>query len=157
MTVQVELMSRRGSAPSICTQINFPLCTIAHTPRLPEHCIEYARLLQWPKENPFGEDVPIDGDDPNHISWIFEKAVQRASEHGIDALGSFFYLSCFFSCSSFTISLPILYMILRIISSRGVEKGWSWKKRKMGAYLWSSVSFFYRYSGSHISSGPGSG
>lgn len=49
------------------TQISFPLCTIAHTPRLPEHCIEYARLLQWPKENPFGEEVAIDGDDPNHV------------------------------------------------------------------------------------------
>lgn len=23
-------------------------------PRLPEHCIEYARILQWPKEKPFG-------------------------------------------------------------------------------------------------------
>ncbi|XP_046632158.1 NEDD8-activating enzyme E1 catalytic subunit-like [Daphnia pulicaria] len=64
-------------------QINFPLCTIAHTPRLPEHCIEYARLLQWPKENPFGEEVAIDGDDPNHISWIYEKALQRAGEYGI--------------------------------------------------------------------------
>ncbi|XP_057379438.1 NEDD8-activating enzyme E1 catalytic subunit-like [Daphnia carinata] len=64
-------------------QISFPLCTIAHTPRLPEHCIEYARLLQWPKENPFGEDVAIDGDDPNHISWIYEKALQRANEYGI--------------------------------------------------------------------------
>ncbi|KZS09384.1 Nedd8-activating enzyme E1 catalytic subunit [Daphnia magna] len=64
-------------------QINFPLCTIAHTPRLPEHCIEYARLLQWPKENPFGEEIPIDGDDPNHISWIYEKALQRANKYGI--------------------------------------------------------------------------
>ncbi|XP_063437861.1 NEDD8-activating enzyme E1 catalytic subunit-like isoform X4 [Mytilus trossulus] len=35
-------------------QINFPLCTIAHTPRLPEHCIEYVRILLWPKEEPFG-------------------------------------------------------------------------------------------------------
>ena len=35
-------------------QLNFPLCTIAHTPRLPEHCVEYVRLLMWPKENPFG-------------------------------------------------------------------------------------------------------
>jgi len=23
-------------------------------PRLPEHCIEYARILQWPKDKPFG-------------------------------------------------------------------------------------------------------
>lgn len=35
-------------------QVNFPLCTIAHTPRLPEHCVEYVRLLLWPKEQPFG-------------------------------------------------------------------------------------------------------
>lgn len=38
----------------IFLQINFPLCTIAHTPRLPEHCIEYVRILLWPKEEPFG-------------------------------------------------------------------------------------------------------
>ena len=35
-------------------QENYPLCTIAHTPRLPEHCVEYVRLLMWPKDNPFG-------------------------------------------------------------------------------------------------------
>lgn len=64
-------------------QVNFPLCTIAHTPRLPEHCIEYARILLWPKDSPFGEDVPIDGDDPQHINWIAEKALKRANEYGI--------------------------------------------------------------------------
>uniref|UniRef100_A0A915KI89 NEDD8-activating enzyme E1 catalytic subunit n=1 Tax=Romanomermis culicivorax TaxID=13658 RepID=A0A915KI89_ROMCU len=35
-------------------QINYPMCTIAHTPRLPEHCVEYVRVLLWPKEQPFG-------------------------------------------------------------------------------------------------------
>ena len=68
-------------------QINFPLCTIAHTPRLPEHCIEYVRVLLWPKENPFGgEDVSIDGDDPTHIAWIYEKALERAAEYKIDGV-----------------------------------------------------------------------
>ena len=38
-------------------QVNFPLCTIAHTPRLPEHCIEYVRILLWPKEEPFGGKI----------------------------------------------------------------------------------------------------
>merc|ERR1711860_114618 len=67
--------------------INFPLCTIAHTPRLPEHCIEYVRVLLWPKENPFGgEDVSIDGDDPTHIAWIYEKALERAAEYKIDGV-----------------------------------------------------------------------
>lgn len=64
-------------------QINFPLCTIAHTPRLPEHCIEYSRILLWPKEKPFGEEISIDGDDPAHISWIYERARERADEYGI--------------------------------------------------------------------------
>ena len=65
-------------------QVNFPLCTIAHTPRLPEHCVEYVRLLQWAKENPFGgEDVSIDGDDPAHIAWIYEKALERAAQYNI--------------------------------------------------------------------------
>jgi len=67
-------------------QVNFPLCTIAHTPRLPEHCIEYVRILLWQKENPFGEDVGIDGDDPHHISWILEKAADRASQYGIQGV-----------------------------------------------------------------------
>jgi len=67
-------------------QVNFPLCTIAHTPRLPEHCIEYARILLWPKDSPFGEDVSIDGDDPQHINWIVEKAQKRANEYGINGV-----------------------------------------------------------------------
>ncbi|XP_067684861.1 NEDD8-activating enzyme E1 catalytic subunit-like [Haliotis asinina] len=64
-------------------QVNFPLCTIAHTPRLPEHCIEYVRILLWPKEQPFGEGVGIDGDDPKHINWILEKSQDRANEYKI--------------------------------------------------------------------------
>ena len=63
-------------------QMNFPLCTIAHTPRLPEHCIEWVRMLLWSKESPFNA-APIDGDDPAHINWILEKAQERASQFNI--------------------------------------------------------------------------
>jgi ubiquitin-activating enzyme E1 C len=67
-------------------QINYPLCTIAHTPRLPEHCIEYVKILLWPKEKPFGEEVAIDGDDPNHCQWIYEKSLERAQEFSIEGV-----------------------------------------------------------------------
>ncbi|XP_072521718.1 NEDD8-activating enzyme E1 catalytic subunit isoform X1 [Salminus brasiliensis] len=64
-------------------QINFPMCTIASMPRLPEHCIEYVRILQWPKDKPFGDSVALDGDDPNHIQWVFQRSLERAAEFRI--------------------------------------------------------------------------
>lgn len=64
--------------------INYPLCTIANKPRLPEHCIEYVKLLLWPKEQPFGKEVPLEADDPAHIQWVHERSVARAKEHKIE-------------------------------------------------------------------------
>lgn len=64
-------------------QVNFPLCTLAETPRLPEHCIEYIKIVVWPKEFPFGDNINIDGDNPEHISWICQQASQRANQYGI--------------------------------------------------------------------------
>ncbi|XP_014367587.2 NEDD8-activating enzyme E1 catalytic subunit [Papilio machaon] len=67
-------------------QKTFPLCTIANTPRLPEHCIEYVKVIQWPKENPWGSSTLLDGDDPQHVGWVFEKAQERAMKHGITSV-----------------------------------------------------------------------
>ncbi|XP_062519638.1 NEDD8-activating enzyme E1 catalytic subunit-like [Corticium candelabrum] len=64
-------------------QVVYPMCTVAHTPRLPEHCIEYAKVLLWPQEKPFGDGKPIDGDDPVHIQWLFDKAQERAKAYNI--------------------------------------------------------------------------
>ncbi|KAJ8920396.1 hypothetical protein NQ315_005262 [Exocentrus adspersus] len=62
-------------------QVNYPLCTIANTPRLPEHCIEYVKVILWPKENPFNTE--LDGDDTQHISWVYEKSMERALQFNI--------------------------------------------------------------------------
>jgi ubiquitin-activating enzyme E1 C len=56
------------------------MCTIAHTPRLPEHCVEYAKVVLWPRER---EDESLDGDNPDHIKWLLEKATERAATFGI--------------------------------------------------------------------------
>jgi ubiquitin-activating enzyme E1 C len=59
----------------------FPICTIANTPRLPEHCVAWALVLEWPRV--FGNDVKADGDDPECINWIYETASARAKQFGI--------------------------------------------------------------------------
>ncbi|XP_044761234.1 NEDD8-activating enzyme E1 catalytic subunit [Coccinella septempunctata] len=62
-------------------QVTYPLCTIANTPRLPEHCIEYVKVVLWPKESPF--NATLDGDDPQHVGWIYEKSLERAQQFNI--------------------------------------------------------------------------
>jgi hypothetical protein len=53
---QVELTVHRiqltWQLPMLTPPTAFPICTIANTPRLPEHCIEWASVLEWPKVFP---------------------------------------------------------------------------------------------------------
>ncbi|KAK0551098.1 NEDD8 activating enzyme [Tilletia horrida] len=64
-------------------QTVFPICTIANTPRLPEHCIEWASVLEWPRVFP---DKKLDNDNPDHIEWLYTKALNRAKEHNIEGV-----------------------------------------------------------------------
>ena len=60
-----------------------PLCTLATIPRQPQHCIEWARIIAWEEER---KDDTLDTDDPEHISWLTQKAVQRANEYQISGV-----------------------------------------------------------------------
>jgi len=70
----------------------YPVCTIATTPRLPEHCIEWASVLEWPRVFPgrplfsLGlniSDTKLDNDNPEHMQWLFETASTRARDFKI--------------------------------------------------------------------------
>ncbi|KAI7905442.1 uncharacterized protein BX663DRAFT_529662 [Cokeromyces recurvatus] len=58
----------------------FPICTIANTPRLPEHCIEWASVLEWPR---VWGDKKYDTDNPEDITWLYEQASKRAKQFNI--------------------------------------------------------------------------
>ncbi|QPH01068.1 hypothetical protein C2857_005265 [Epichloe festucae Fl1] len=60
-----------------------PLCTIASIPRQPEHCVEWAHIIAWEEEKPFPQ---LDKDDPEHITWLYEKALARSQEFGISGV-----------------------------------------------------------------------
>ncbi|GAB7341604.1 hypothetical protein MBLNU457_7809t2 [Dothideomycetes sp. NU457] len=57
-----------------------PLCTLATIPRQPQHCIEWAHIIAWDEER---KDMVLDTDDPEHITWLFQKAAKRAQEFNI--------------------------------------------------------------------------
>jgi ubiquitin-activating enzyme E1 C len=57
-----------------------PLCTLATIPRQPQHCIEWAHIIAWEEHR---KDDTLDTDDPEHITWLYQKALARAQEFNI--------------------------------------------------------------------------
>ncbi|EEP76985.1 hypothetical protein UREG_01834 [Uncinocarpus reesii 1704] len=57
-----------------------PLCTIATIPRQPQHCIEWAHQIAWGEKRK-GEE--FDGDDLEHVTWIYQTALERAEQFSI--------------------------------------------------------------------------
>ena len=60
-----------------------PLCTLATIPRQPQHCIEWAHIIKWEEER---KDITLDTDDPEHITWLYQKALARAKEFNIQGV-----------------------------------------------------------------------
>lgn len=60
-----------------------PLCTLATIPRQPQHCIEWAHIIKWEEDR---KDITLDTDDPEHITWLYQTALKRAEEFGIQGV-----------------------------------------------------------------------
>jgi NEDD8-activating enzyme E1 len=60
-----------------------PLCTLATIPRQPQHCIEWAHIIAWEEHR---KDETLDTDDPEHITWLYRTALERAKEFGIQGV-----------------------------------------------------------------------
>mmetsp|Transcript_11925 Transcript_11925/g.16163 ORF Transcript_11925/g.16163 Transcript_11925/m.16163 type:complete len:436 (+) Transcript_11925:225-1532(+) len=64
-------------------QVTFPLCTLAETPRSAAHCIEWAHLIHWPQTR---SETEFDNDNPDHMKWVYEQALSRASLFSIEGV-----------------------------------------------------------------------
>lgn len=71
------------SMGSLPPPTGFPMCTIRETPRLPEHCIQYAYVISW--EEAFPKQA-VDKDSPTDMKWIYERALERAERFGIQGV-----------------------------------------------------------------------
>eukprot|EP00003_Mantamonas_plastica_P017912 TRINITY_DN294_c0_g1_i3.p1 TRINITY_DN294_c0_g1~~TRINITY_DN294_c0_g1_i3.p1 ORF type:complete len:371 (-),score=105.41 TRINITY_DN294_c0_g1_i3:173-1285(-) len=68
-------------------QTTFQMCTIASKPRIPAHCVAYASMIWWPKNwEACGFETKIDTDNPEHMQKLFEIALERAEENGIEGV-----------------------------------------------------------------------
>ena len=67
----------------------YPICTLANTPRLPEHCVQYVLKQEW-QDMRVGE--VFDSDNQEHVQWVYERSKIRAQSFGIEGITLFFTL-----------------------------------------------------------------
>lgn len=69
------------SLDMLSAKTTYPVCTIANTPRLPEHCVEWASQLEWPRRFP---GQKFDADIPEDVDAMYAIALARAAQFNIE-------------------------------------------------------------------------
>ncbi|KAK4536062.1 hypothetical protein CDCA_CDCA07G2087 [Cyanidium caldarium] len=115
----------------------FPLCTLASTPRLPEHCIEYASAVLWPQSER-GRDAPLDVHDPGQVQWVYERAVERAEAFGIGGV-------------TYALTLGVLRGVVPAVASTNAMIGsaCALEVLKLATHLARPLNDWMAYNGAH--------
>eukprot|EP00455_Lapot_gusevi_P027811 TRINITY_DN2956_c0_g1_i1.p1 TRINITY_DN2956_c0_g1~~TRINITY_DN2956_c0_g1_i1.p1 ORF type:complete len:484 (-),score=177.56 TRINITY_DN2956_c0_g1_i1:45-1442(-) len=143
------------SVGTLPVQKGFARCTIASVPRLPEHCIAYAREKTWHLLTEFnsaadyklyeakhpGDDyepqaVKFDADNVEHMSWVFNRAVERANQFNIRGV-------------TYSLTMQVVKNIIPAIASTNALISAACVNEALKARTWCSqnLSNFFMYMG----------
>ncbi len=70
------------SMSTMSQQKRYNMCTLAETPRVPEHCIEYVYVKLWNDE----VKRKFNADSKDDMMWVYERAKKRADHYGIEGV-----------------------------------------------------------------------